>query len=168
MKQALQFTIGLINSYEQDYYQLHEEKERVPPPLIFMLSDGYNGDGDPIPEAEHLKNMPLAIGVNPILVTVGIEKGTGTDVPNVPMLSAMASDTSHGLPLYFDVKDLGMLVELIATTSSSAAASTDEIFEVGKTVYPPWKDLPSPTPKRLPSPKPERPPGPKRLEGPQG
>ena len=168
MKHALQFTIDLIKSYEAGYYQLHEEKNRVPPPLVFMLTDGYNGDGNPVPDAEQLKSMPLSIGVSPMLVTVGIEKGSGKDVPNVPMMKEMASETSHGVPLYFDVKELGMLGELLSTTSSSAAASTDDIFEVGRTVYPPWKDLPLPEPKRLPPPRPERPPGPKRLEGPEG
>lgn len=149
MKAALEYTNYLMSYYEEGYYALHEEPDRVPPPLIFLLSDGYNGDGNPVPEAERLKNMNLSIGISPILVTVGIEKGTGNDVPNVPMMQAMATKTSNGHPLYFDVTDLQLLVELISTTSSSAACTPDEVFELAKLVNPEWKTLPSPEPKRI-------------------
>lgn len=150
MKQAVEYTGHLLSLYEAGYYKLHEEPERVPPPLIFLLSDGYNGDGNPIPAAEQMKGMRLSIGVDPILVTVGIEKGDkGNDVPNVPMLQAMATKTSTGHPLYFDVTDLPLLVELISTTSSSAACTPDEVFELAKLINPEWKNLPAPPPKRL-------------------
>ena len=149
MKKALEFTWYLLNLYKEGYYDLHEEPERVPPPLIFLLSDGYNGDGNPIPIAEELKQLQLPIGINPIMVTVGIEKGDGDDVPNVPMLQEMATKTSTGHPLYFDVTDLQLLVELISTTSSSAACTPDEVFELAKMINPEWKTLPTPKPKRL-------------------
>lgn len=153
IKQAVEYTTSLMYMYEDGYYKLHEEPERVPPPLIFLLSDGYNGDGDPVPAAERLKGMRLSIGVDPILVTVGIEKGDkGNDVPNVPMLQAMATKTSTGHPLYFDVTDLPLLVELISTTSSSAACSPDEVFELAKLINPKWKTLPGPKPKRISGP----------------
>ena len=150
MKQAVEYSQYLMNLYEDGYYKLHDEPERVPPPLIFLLSDGYNGDGNPIPAAESLRSMRLSIGINPILVTVGIEKGDkGNDVPNVPMMQAMATKTSTGHPLYFDVTDLPLLVELVSTTSSSAACTPDEVFELAKLVNPEWKNLPAPSPKRL-------------------
>ena len=150
IKQAIEYTQHLLNLYEDGYYKLHEEPDRVPPPLIFLLSDGYNGDGDPVPQSEQLRKTKLSIGVPPILVTVGIEKGDGKhDVPNVPMMQAMATKTSTGHPLYFDVTDLNLLVELISTTSSSAACTPDEVFELAKLVNPEWKNLPAPSPKRL-------------------
>lgn len=149
IKQAVEYTTYLMDLYENSYYKLHEEAERVPPPLIFLLSDGYNGDGNPIPAAKKLKNMKLAIGISPIVVTVGIEKGDGNDVPNVPMMQAMATKTSTGHPLYFDVTDLPLLVELISTTSSSAACSPDEVFDLAMLINPEWKTLPAPAPKRL-------------------
>lgn len=153
MKQAVEYTTHLMDLYEEGYYKLHEEPERVPPPLIFLLSDGYNGDGNPVPAAERLRDMRLSIGINPILVTVGIEKGfKGHDVPNVPMMQAMATKTSNGHPLYFDVTDLPLLVELISTTSSSAACTPDEVFELAKLINPVWKNLPAPSPKRLDGP----------------
>jgi hypothetical protein len=97
--------------------------------------------------------MRLSIGVGPIVVTVGIEKGEREDdVPNVPMLQAMSTKTSTGFPLYFDVKDLALLVELISTTSSSAACTPDEIHELAKVLNPEWRTLPSPDPKRLSGP----------------
>ena len=149
IKQAVEYASHLMNLYEDGYYKLHEEPNRVPPPLIFLLSDGYNGDGNPVPAAERLKQMRLSIGINPILVTVGIEKGDGNDVPNVPMMQDMATKTSTGHPLYFDVSDLPLLVELISTTSSSAACTPDEVFELAKLINPEWKTLPAPKPKRL-------------------
>jgi uncharacterized protein YegL len=149
MNQAVEYTSYLMQEYEAGYYRLHEEPERVPPPLIFLLSDGYNGDGNPVPAAEKLKNMKLSIGISPILVTVGIEKGDGNDVPNVPMMQAMATKTSTGHPLYFDVTDLPLLVELISTTSSSAACTPDEVFDLAMLINPEWKTLPAPAPKRL-------------------
>lgn len=152
MVQAIEFTCHLLNLYQEGYYDLHEEPERVPPPLIFLLSDGYNGDGNPVPVAEELKQSKLPIGISPILVTVGIEKGKGKDVPNVPMMQAMATKTSTGHPLYFDVTDLHLLVELISTTSSSAACTPDEVFELAKLINPEWKTLPAPKPKRLDGP----------------
>jgi uncharacterized protein YegL len=152
MKQAIGYTNYLMDLYEKGYYKLHEEPDRVPPPLIFLLSDGYNGDGDPLPAAQQLRDMKLSIGISPIVVTVGIEKGDGNDVPNVPMMQAMATKTSTGHPLYFDVTDLPLLVELISTTSSSAACTPDEVFELAKLVNPEWKTLPAPSPKRLSGP----------------
>lgn len=153
MEQAVKYAIELMEKYEDGYYKLHEEPERVPPPLIFLLSDGYNGDRDPIPAAKQLRAMKLSIGISPILVTVGIEKGDkGHDVPNVPMMQAMATKTSTGHSLYFDVTDLPLLVELISTTSSSAACTPDEVFELAKLINPEWKKLPSPNAKRLDGP----------------
>lgn len=149
IKQAVEFTSQLMGLYEKGYYKLHEEPERVPPPLVFLLSDGYNGDGNPVPTADQLKRMNLSIGISPILVTVGIEKGDGNDVPNVPMLQEMATKTSTGHPLYFDVTDLHLLVELISTTSSSAACTPDEVFELAKMINPEWQNLAPPKPKRL-------------------
>ena len=64
-------------------------------------------------------------------------------------MQAMATKTSNGHPLYFDVTDLQLLVELISTTSSSAACTPDEVFELAKLVNPEWKTLPSPEPKRI-------------------
>ena len=139
-----------MSLYEEGYYRLHTEPDRVPPPLIFLLSDGYNGDGNPIPAAERLKRKSLSINASPILVTVGIEKGNNAnDVPNVPMLQSMSTKTSTGFPLYFDVKDLGLLVELISTTSSSAACTPDEVYELAKVLNPEWRNLPAPQSKRI-------------------
>lgn len=149
IKQAVEYTTYLMDLYEKGYYKLHEEPARVPPPLIFLLSDGYNGDGNPLPAAERLRDMKLSIGISPIVVTVGIEKGDGNDVPNVPMMQAMATKTSSGHPLYFDVTDLPLLVELISTTSSSAACTPDEVFDLAMLINPEWKTLPAPPPKRL-------------------
>lgn len=150
IKQAVGYTQYLLSLYENGYYAKHSEPERVPPPLIFLLSDGYNGDGNPVPAAESLKAIQLSIKASPIFVTVGIEKGDSpTDVPNVPMLQAMSTKTSTGFPLYFDVKDLGLLVELISTTSSSAACTPDEVHELAKVLNPEWRTLPSEKPKRI-------------------
>ena len=150
IKQAVEYTEYLMSLYEEGYYRLHTEPDRVPPPLIFLLSDGYNGDGNPIPASERLKRKSLSINASPILVTVGIEKGdNANDVPNVPMLQSMSTKTSTGFPLYFDVKDLGLLVELISTTSSSAACTPDEVYELAKVLNPEWRNLPAPQGKRI-------------------
>ena len=168
MRMAFEYTYYLLGLYEQGYYSKHEEPERVPPPLIFFLSDGYNYDGDPQRAAEAIKNLKLSIGIPPILMTVGIEKGEGTDVPNVPLMKSMASKTTSGFPLYYDVKDLDLMVEQIATASSSSACSADEIFEVGKRTNPDWQQL-APTPKKLSPPQPKKldPPKNRRLPPPQ-
>ena len=139
IKQAMKFMSLLLDVYDEGYLKPHPEPERVPEPLIFLLSDGFNGDGDPVPLAKQLRTTPRSTGVPPTIVTVGIEKGTsGKDKPNVEMLEAIASRNKQGEPLYFDVRDLNLLIELISTTSSSSASSPDDIFNQAILLNPEW------------------------------
>ena len=116
----------VIRRYDKEHLAYHAEPLRVPPPLCFLLSDGYNGDGNPLPIAKRLKDTPLSIGIPPILVTIGIEYGGGE--PHVELLSQMASRTTDGTPLYFDISDASQLVELLATSASSAASTADDLY----------------------------------------
>jgi hypothetical protein len=95
-----------------------------------------------VPLAEKIRNTPLSIGIPPILITVGVEFGGGT--PNVELLSAMASRTEEGNPLYFHIDDADRLVEFLSTTGSSSASTPDEIFDLATKMYPDWKRLPPP------------------------
>ena len=129
IKGAMLFTEELIDQYERDYLSKNDDPERVPPPLIILLSDGYNGDGNPVPIATRLKSKRLSIGVPPIIVTVGIEYGGGE--PHVELLTEMASKTDDGEPLYYDIKDANQLIELVATLGSSVATSPDDLYRKG-------------------------------------
>ena len=126
----------LVTTYEEQYLRLHEDPERVPPPLVIILSDGYSGDGDPTEICQRLCNTPLSIGVPPLIITVGIEFGGGE--PNVSMLQAMSSKTSEGRPLYFDISEARMLTEFLSVISSSSAASADEVARQADEIQDGW------------------------------
>ena len=139
MRQALQVAKWLLDGYNEGYYKLHKYPELVPPPLIFLLSDGYNGDGNAEEDATAIKEMDLAIGLPPMLATVGIEMGkTKQDVPHESM-KKLASKNTNGKPAYFEVNDLNLLVELIATTSSSFVSTTDDMIDEADRIRRDWK-----------------------------
>ncbi len=139
IRMALQAAKFLLDGYNEGYYKLHKHPELVPPPLIFLLSDGYNGDGNPIPDANAIKEMYLPIKQAPMLATVGIETGeTKEDVPH-EMMKKLASKNSNGEPAYFEINDLNLLVELIATTSSSFINSTDDLIDEANRIRRQWE-----------------------------
>lgn len=127
IKRAVQYIINFIALYDKENLAFNEEKDRVPPPLIIFLSDGKNGDGNPLPLAKMLTTTPLSIGVPPILITVGIEFDGGE--PDVELLTEMASETEHGQKLYFDIASASQLVDLLATGGSSGATTPDELYQ---------------------------------------
>jgi len=138
IRMALQGAKFLLDGYNEGYYKLHKYPELVPPPLIFLLSDGYNGDGNPVPDAAAIKEMDLAIKQAPMLATVGIETGgTKHDVPH-ELMKRLASKNSNGEPAYFEINDLNLLVELIATTSSSFINSTDDLIDEANRIRRQW------------------------------
>ncbi|MEQ8849006.1 vWA domain-containing protein [Botrimarina sp.] len=126
IKQAVKCVANLIEKYDEHNLAHNPEKDRVPPPLIIFMSDGKNGDGDPLPITNKLKTTPLSIGVPPIVITVGIEFDGGE--PDIELLTAMASETEHGQKLYFDIASAGQLVEYLATGASSGASTPDEFY----------------------------------------
>lgn len=139
IRMALQVAKWLLDGYNEGYYKLHKYPELVPPPLIFLLSDGYNGDGNPVPDANAIKEMDLAIGLPPMLATVGIETGgTKQDVPH-DLMKELASKNTNGKPAYFEVNDLNLLVELIATTSSSFVSTTDDLIDEADRIREDWE-----------------------------
>lgn len=126
IKMASEYMAHLILEYDTNNLRHNEEKERVPAPLIIFMSDGKNGDGNPIPIANKLTTTALSIGVPPMLCTVGIEFDGGE--PDVDLLTEMASKTEEGDSLYFDIENAAELVEKLATAGSSAAMTPEEIL----------------------------------------
>lgn len=126
IKRAMQVCANHIKEYDEKNLSLNAEKERVPAPVIVLMSDGKNGDGDPLPIAKQLTSTPLSIGIPPILITVGIEFDGGE--PDVELLTAMASETESGEKLYFDISSAGQLVECLAVAGSTGASTPDEVM----------------------------------------
>ncbi|QEG37713.1 VWA domain-containing protein [Bythopirellula goksoeyrii] len=130
IKLAMGFVEDLLVTYDQDVLAHNEDPERVPPPLVVLISDGYNGDGNPRPVAARIKEMPLSIGVSPIIATVGIEYGGGE--PHVELMTDIASKDERGKPLYFDIQNAGELADVLATLGSSAATSATTLYQATK------------------------------------
>lgn len=98
----------------------------MPPPLVILLSDGCNGDGDPREIAHRMAHTKLSIGLKPIIVTVGIE--TDDKRLNDGLLKEIASKTKDGDSLYYHITRVDELAELLATSGSSAATTPDELY----------------------------------------
>lgn len=130
IRNAMLSICGLLDEYEQGYYRLHKLPHLVPPPLVILLSDGCNGDGDPRGIANKMAKTELAIGLKPIIVTVGIE--TDDDRLDVDLLTAVASKTQSGEPLYYHITRVAELAELLATAGSSAATTPDELYRTNQ------------------------------------
>ena len=136
IKQAMVFIEDLLEQYEHLYLRHHSELDVHPVPLIILLSDGKNGDGNPVPVAERIKSMPLSIGVPPMIVTVGIEYGG--DTPDVELLKNLASSEDRR-PLYFDISQAELLVEFLAEVGSSGSSSPAEVINAALRVNPDWR-----------------------------
>ncbi len=137
----------LLDTYDEQYYQKHKAPTEVPAPLIFLLSDGYDnpsarnkGFHPPKHYADEIKNMQLPIGLPPMLATVGIEAGQGRETIPHEMLKDLASKSSDGRPAYFEMSDLNLMVELIATTSSSFISSTDDLIDRADEIRKNWEN----------------------------
>lgn len=139
MRNAVKHAAKIIKVFDDQYLRLHEEPERCPPPLLIILTDGYSGDGDPSEMCERIANTNLSIGIPPLIITIGIEFGGGE--PNVAMLQRMASKTSDGRPLYFDISEASMLAEFLAVLSSSSASTADEVVEQADDVKAGWANF---------------------------
>lgn len=133
---ALEMAEDILQRYQAEYLEsVTEGVGSHPLPLVVLFSDGRNDHayGDPCPIASRIKRMQMA-GAGPMLVTVGIEyRGQ----PDIELLEKIASkDPESGLPLYFDIDDLQLLEQFLATLGSSRASSPAEVISAVRDLVP--------------------------------
>jgi len=133
IREAMIEICRLLDVYERGYYRLHKLPHMVPPPLVILLSDGCDRDIDPRDIAQKMANTELAIGLKPIIVTVGVE--TNDERLDVGLLQDIASKTEAGNPLYYHITRVYELAELLATAGSSAATTPDELYRTNQRLF---------------------------------
>lgn len=128
LRAALELAHSQVSEYLAEIAE-HPHKNKHPLPLVFLFSDGHNGDNFGRPEAAAKKLKELSYDSEPILIVTAGVAVDPDDTPDEDTLKAIASQFD-GTPLYVPIQKASVLSCLLAAAGSSAASTAGELYDV--------------------------------------